>query len=174
MEWLFFVLIVIIVLLIAFHFSFSSEERLIRQIKKRIYTVTNKRKLVEKRFMKREISKSLFDALEEELQSEQSEQELLIVRMKVEKDLPIREKFAHFIEQVESPTQRLRAETKPLIKEISAIHKELEFLENKLLTKKINENVFEKLAKQRQLELIQKEAELFEILREEKNDFNKF
>ena len=156
-----------VILLVAFHYSFSDEERLIRQIKKRISTISAKRKLAEKRFLKREISKSLFDALDDEFQSEQSKQEMLIVRMKVAKDLPIEDNITKFLSHVETPTQRLRAETKPLVKEISALEKELEFLERKLLRKKITERVFEKLAKEKQLELIQKEAELFELLREE-------
>lgn len=167
MEWIFFVVAVIIILLIAFHFSYSDEERLIRQIKKRISMITSKRKLAEKRYMKREISKSLFDALDDELQSEKSKQELLIVRMKVEKDLPLEENLSKVLGHIDAPTQRLRAETKPLVKEISTIEKELEFLERKVLRKRITERVFEKLAKEKQLELIQKEAELFEILREE-------
>jgi hypothetical protein len=169
MDWIFFVLLVIVVLLVAFNFSFSSKERLIRKIKKRILTVTTKRRIAEKRFLKREISKSLFDALDDELQSEQSEQELLILRMKMEKDLPLQENMSKILKTVDVPTQRLRAETKPLVKEISSLEKELEFLERKVLTKKLSERVFEKLAKEKQLELIQKEAELFELIMKKNN-----
>lgn len=169
MIWLIFTVVVIAILLIAFYYSYSDEQRFIRKIKKRIKIIKSKRKIANKRYMKRDISKSLYESLDDTLQAEQAQQELLVVKMKIDDAISIEGDISKFLSHVDTPTQRIRAEIKPLVREIAGLEKELEFLEKKLLRRKINKRVFEKLAKEKQLELIQSEAELFEILQKTPN-----
>ena len=169
MLWLISIVVIILILLVAFYYSYSDEERFIRKVKKRIKLIGKKRKIAERRFLKREISKSLFDALDDALQTEQTQQELLVVKMKFDEASLVEENITKLISHVDTPTKRIRSEIKPLAREITALEKELEFLEKRLLRRRINKRVFEKIAKEKQLELIQKEAELFEILQQTPN-----
>jgi hypothetical protein len=166
LEVFFLVLIVIILFVGYFAFVSYNEKVLIQNTEKRIASTKEKIKIAERKYMQGKLKKSVFDSLIEELEEELFSAECILLRLKKSSVVSHLNKVSAVLSKVEKPTKHRKAKVEKILKEIELLRSETALLESKYLKREIKQNVFEKMIRKKESELIQKEKELNDIVAE--------
>jgi len=170
LEVLFLVAIVLLVILLIFGFSMHREKKLAEDIEREIVSAKDRIKIAERKFMQGKIKKSVFDSLLDDLEGELLSAEMALFRVKRSSEVSIGDKALMILSKIDKPTKHRKAGIEKLLKETELLRVEMSMLEGKLLKREINQSVFEKLIKEKESQMIQKEKDLMDIVASAKND----
>jgi len=170
LEVLFLVAIVLLVILLIFGFSLHREKKLAEDIEREIVSAKDRIKIAERKFMQGKIKKSVFDLILDDLEGELLSAEMALFRIKRSSEVSIGDKALMILSKIDKPTKHRKAGIEKLLKETELLRVEMSMLEGKLLKREINQSVFEKLIKEKESQMIQKEKDLMDIVASAKNE----
>ncbi len=163
-EVLVLVFLVIVVMVGIFFYSDYRDKKILEQTEREVVSAKERLKIAERKYMQGKIRKGVFDSIAEDLQSELLEYELLLFRLKKSGEVSVDDKTAQVVGKLTHPTKYRTTKIGKILKETELIRRELSMLETKLMKHEISQNVFERVVKQKESELISKEKELMDIV----------
>jgi hypothetical protein len=161
------VLIVIIILLIVFLLNSGDAKNFIIEKEQELIIQREKIRIAEKKFMQGKIRKPIFDKIKNDLEHETVLTELSIFRLKKSSLAKLEEKAQQLFLKLKRPTKYKKNKLKNLLKESELIRHELNIIENKLLKNEISQQSFERLVQLKENEMIEKESQIVNFLKEQ-------
>ncbi len=164
--WVFgLVLLLVIVLVIFIKYNSSLEVRLVVE-KEKIFEIEKERlKIAERKYMQGKIKKEIYDELRLEIEEKLFLTELDIFRLKKIHVLEIEDKLEEIYKRILNPTKHRRVQLAHLLTETELVRKEMGFLESKLMKHELSENLFKKLIRKKEQELISLEIEIVNLVK---------
>ncbi|MFA6064698.1 MAG: hypothetical protein WCW44_06170 [archaeon] len=164
LEVLFLVLIVILVMSGIFFYSGYRDKKVLEDAEREVVSVKERLKIAERKYMQGKIRKGVFDSIMEDLEAELLSYELLLFRLKKSGEVSVDDKTNQIVDKLVHPTKYRTAKIEKILKDSEITRRELSMLEAKLMKHEISQNVFEKIVKQKESELISKEKELMDLV----------
>ena len=165
LEVVFFVILVLIVIISLFGYTSYRERKLIKESERIISQNQEKIKIAERKFMQRKIKKSVFDMILEDLEEQILLAQMTLFRLKKSPSVSIEDKAQELFLRLEKPTNHRKKTIESLLKDTEVLRTEMSMLEGKLMKREIRESVFERLIKDKEKEMIEKERKLIDLLK---------
>ena len=164
------ILLVIIFLILVIWFFFygnSIESRIIIE-KERLLKLQEKKLIIaQKKFMKGKINQPVFEELKNDLKFNSLLLELEILRLKQIHQIEIEEKVLELISKLKTPTKYRKTKLRHLLIESEILMKEINLIEKKMMKNEISQELFKKIIKHKENELIEKEAQIVDFINQE-------
>ncbi|MDD3083834.1 MAG: hypothetical protein PHP82_02315 [Candidatus ainarchaeum sp.] len=166
---IFIVLIVTIILLMVFFYNSNDSKNLILEKEQILSIQMDKLKIAEKKFFQGKIRKPIFDKLKNDLEYNIILTELDLFRLKKTPLLKLEEKAQQLFFKLKKPTKYKKAKLKKLLKESELIRSELNIIEKKLLKNNISQETFERLIREKENEIIEKETQIIYFMKNQES-----
>ena len=164
LEVVFFVIVVLLVIISLFGFSSYAERKMLKEAEISIAQNRDRIRIAERKFMQRKIKKSVFDNILEDLEEQILLAEMNIFRLKKPSSVSINEKAQEIFLKLAHPTNHKKKMIEGILKETEFLRDEMSLLEGRLMKREIREAVFEKMIKEKEKEMIEKERKLIDLL----------
>ena len=165
LEVISFLILVLIAFVILLGFSVWQDKRNLALLNERISSLNQQISIAKRRFMQGKIKKNVFDLIIDDLESELYSAELLLFRMKKSASISVKSKTDEIMSKLDKPTKHRRQLVEKILSDTELIREELALLEAKLFKHEINQSVFDKLVREKESELIRKEKELMDVVK---------
>lgn len=154
-----------IVLVLFFFYGNSIESRIISEKQRIINLQNDKLKIAEKKYMKGKIKQDVFEELKNDIQYSVLLLELDVFRLKKMHHLEIEGKALQLIAKLKKPTPHIKIVLKHKLIESEILIHELKIIETKMMKNEISAELFKKMIKQKENELLDKEAEMVDLIK---------
>ena len=150
----------------AFMYNYTREGRITIDQERRIRFAKEKLKLAEKRYFQGRIKKELFDDVLSDIEAELAEAELVLFRLRKAREISVEEKTVALLDRVTKPTKHRKAKIARLLFETELLRSEVSLLEAKLMKRELTQSTFQRLMRDKENDMLEKESELVRTMRE--------
>jgi len=159
-----FAALIVLFVLVTFNASLRDSREQMR-LQNRISFVKDKLKIAEKKFFTGKLKKNVFDSLLDELESELASCELSLFRLQKSKELSVEKKANALLSKVFHPSRYRKVKLSRLLLETELLNQEIDLLESKFMKRELRQGVFEKLLKEKEQIMLEKESEIVSSVR---------
>lgn len=161
-----FLILVLIVFVILIGVSVWQDKRNVASLNERVSSLNQQIAIAKRRFMQGKIKNNVFELIQDDLESELYSTELMLFRLKKGNSVSVKTKTDEIMSRLDKPTKHRRQLVEKILLETELIREELALIEGKLFKHEIKQNVFDKLVQQKEYELIKKEKELMDVVKD--------
>jgi hypothetical protein len=161
-----YILVLIVVLSFILFSKYNlSYRRIVFQKEKNLSSKIFKLRIAENKYLKGKLKANVFNKLKHDLQYEKVLAELEVYHLKKSEKLEIEEKLIDISKKLQKPTKHNIAKIKRFLFQSELINHEIKFIEKKLMKNEITEDVFERLRKEKENDLIENELLILGLLK---------
>ena len=163
-EVIVFLVLVLLVFLVLIGVSIWQEKKTILVLNEKISSLNKQMNIAKRRFLQGKITKSVFDLIVEDLQTELYSAELALLRLTKGVPKRVGAKTDEIMARLDKPTKHKRSLVEKILSETELIREELALLESRLFKNEIKQSVYNKIVFEKEAELILKEKELMDVV----------
>ena len=160
-----FLILIFLVFVILIGLSVWQDKKNIVSLNERVSSLTQQISIAKRRFMQGKIKNNIFELIIDDLESELYSTELLLFRIKKGNSISVKTKTDEIMSKLDKPTKHRRQLLESILSETELIREELALIEGKLFKHEMKQSVFDKLVRTKEFELIKKEKELMDVVR---------
>lgn len=158
------ILIMLVLIVILLNTSFWKSNLIIEK-EKILDLEKNRLKIVNRKYMQNKIKKEVFESLKEDIEEKLILTEMDIFRLRKAHLLEIENKLNEIYKKITRQTKHRKVQLTRLVTNAELVRKEMGYLEHKLLKREISENLFKKLIKNKEHELISIEIDIINLIK---------
>lgn len=163
-EVIAFLILVLLAVVILLGLSVWQDRRNVALLNERVSSLNQQIGIAKRRYMQGKIKNSVFEMIQEDLESELYSAELALFKLKKGSSISVKAKTDEIMSKLDKPTKHRRQLVEKILLETELIREELALLEGKLFKHEIKQNVFDRLAREKEFELIKKEKQLMDVV----------
>ena len=160
-----FLFLVLLVFIILIGVSTWQDKRNFVLLNEKVSSLNQQISIAKRRFMQGKIKKNVFELIQDDLESELYSAELSLFRSKKGASLSAKTKTEEIMSKLDKPTKHRRQLVEKILSETELIREELALIEGKLFKHEMKQSVFDKLVREKEYELIKKEKELMDVVK---------
>jgi len=164
-EVLAFLVLVLLVFVVLIGFSVWQDKRNINTLNERVSSLTQQISIAKRRYMQGKIKNSVFELIQDDLESELYSTELMLFRIKKTSSVSVKSKTDEIMSKLDKPTKHRRQLLEKILAETELIREELALIEGKLFKHEMKQSVFDRLVREKEYDLIKKEKELMDVVK---------